>query len=136
MEETSTGIESYTSIAFGVCNAKSCLVEINERLDDNRVDTTVSVPLTSRINLCGLKCVETKPSDILKDSEKVDLLFSTFDAKGKLSSSKLHDAMADSNRFADILRKADLLFVMLSSCFQTHVKWKVKACQQSNRCLP
>ncbi len=82
-----------------------------------------------------MKCIEPKPSDILKDSAKVDLLFSTFDTKGKLSSSKLHDAMADSNKFADILRKADLLFVMLSSRFQTHVKREVKACQQSNRCL-
>jgi hypothetical protein len=36
----------------------------------------------------------------------------------------------------EILKKADLLFVMLSSRFLTHVKRKVKLCQQSNRCLP
>ncbi len=46
------------------------------------------------------------------------------------------DARVDSKMMADILKKADLLFVMLSSCFQTHVKRKMKACQQSNRCLP
>ena len=43
--------------------------------------------------------------------------------------------MADANMFADVLKKADLLFVMLSSHFQNHVKRKVKVCQQSNRCL-
>jgi hypothetical protein len=65
------------------------LVEINERLDDNNnVDAAVTVPLSRRINLCGLKCIEIKPSDILKDHAKVDLLLPFFDAKGKLSSSK------------------------------------------------
>jgi hypothetical protein len=39
---------------------------------------------------------------------------------------------------ADILKKTgNLLIVMLSSCFQTHVKKKkMKACQQLNRCFP
>jgi len=30
--------------------------------------------------------------------------------------------MADANMFADVLKKAELLFVMLSSRFQNHVK--------------
>jgi hypothetical protein len=101
MEEVSNGVENCIFVAFGACNKKSSLVEINERLDDNSVAATISVPITSRINLCGLKCLETKPSDILKDSAKVGGLFSTFNAKGKLSYSKLHDAKADSNKIAD-----------------------------------
>ena len=71
----------------------------------------------------------------MKDHAKVELLFSIFDANGKLSFSEWHGAMADANMFAEVLKKADLLFVMLSSRFQTHVKRKVKVCQQSNRCL-
>ncbi len=71
----------------------------------------------------------------MKDHAKVELLFSIFDANGKLSFSKWHDAMADATMFADVLKKADLLFFMLSSRFQNHVKRKVKVCQQSNRCL-
>ena len=103
-----------------------------ERLD---VAVAVTVPVTSRIHLSGLNCIEIKPSDIMKDHAKVELLFSIFDANFKLSFSKWHDAMADANMFADVLKKADLLFVMLSSRFQNHVKRKVKVCQQSNRCL-
>jgi hypothetical protein len=125
MEGASTGVENCISIAFGVCNEKSRLVEINKRLD---VAIVVTVAATSRILLYVLNCIEIKPSDIMKDS--------IFDANGKLSFTKWHDEMADANMFAEVLKKADLLFVMLSSCFQTHVKWKVKACQQSNRCLP
>ena len=135
MEEVSNGVENCITVAFGVCNEKSRLVEINERLDDDNLAPAVTVPLTSRINVSGLQCIEIKPSDILKDHARVNLLFSIFDAKGKLSSSKLHDAMADSNMFADLLKKADLLFIMRSSRFQIHMKWKVKACQWSNRCL-
>jgi len=71
----------------------------------------------------------------MKDHAKVELLFSIFDANGKLRFSKWHDAMADATMFADVLKKADLLFFMLSSRFQNHVKRKVKVCQQSNRCL-
>jgi len=127
MEEASTGVENCISVAFGVRNEKSRLVEMNERLD---VATAKTVPVTSRIHLSGLNCAEIKPSDIMKDHAKVELLFSIFDANGKLSFSEWHDAMADANMFADILKKADLLFVMLSSCFQNHVKRKVKGCQQ------
>jgi hypothetical protein len=75
-----------------------------------------------------LNCVEIKPSDILKDHAKVYLLFSTFDAKGKLCASEFCDARANSKMLVDILKMAGLLFVMLFSCFQTHVKQKVKAC--------
>ena len=117
---------------FGVCNEKSRLVEINERLDVAIAETD---PIISRIYLSGLKCIEIKPSDNMKDHAKVELLFSIFDANGKLSFSKWHDAMADANMFAEALKKADLLFVMLSSRFQTHVKRKVWGCQQSNRVL-
>ncbi len=35
----------------------------------------------------------------------------------------------------EILPKADLLFAMLKACFQTHIKHKVKLCQQTNMCL-
>jgi hypothetical protein len=132
MEEASTGVENCISVAFGVRNEKSCLVEINERLD---VAIAETVPIISRIYLSGLKCIEIKPSDNMKDHAKVELLFSIFDANGKLSFSEWHDAMADANMLAKVLKKADLLFVMLSSHFQTHVKWKVKVCQQSNRVL-
>ncbi len=133
MEEASNGVENCISIAnYGVRNEKSRLVEFNKRLD---VAVAVTFPFTSRIHLSGLNCVEIKPSDIMKDHAKVELLFSIFDANGKLSFSEWHDAMADANTFADVLKKADLLFVMLSSCFQNHVKPKVKVCQQSNWCL-
>ncbi len=108
------------------------LFEINERLD---VAIAETVPITSRIHLSGLNCIEIKPSDIMKDHAKIELLFSIFDANGKLSFSEWHGAMADANMFAEVLKKADLLFVMLSSCFQTHVKLKVKVCQQLNRCF-
>ena len=80
--------------------------------------------------------METTPSDILKDQAKVDLLVSTCDPKGKLITSGFRDSMADSQMLLDILKKANLLFVMISSRFQTHVKRKVKPCQQSNKCLP
>jgi hypothetical protein len=71
----------------------------------------------------------------MKDHAKVELLFSIFNGNGKLSFSEWHDAMADANMFAEVLKKADLLFDMLFSHFQTHVKRKVNVCQQSNRCL-
>jgi hypothetical protein len=123
MEEAANSVENSTSIAFGVRNEKSCLVEINKRLDDTNV--AIAVPFTSRINLCELNCIEIRPSDILQDHAKVDLLFSTFNAKGKQSAAKFCDARADSKMLADILKKVDLLFVMLSSYFQTNVKRKV-----------
>jgi hypothetical protein len=62
----------------------------------------------------------------MKDHAKVELLFSIFDANGKLSFSEWHDAMAEANMFAEVLKKADLLFVMISSCFQNHVKRKAE----------
>jgi hypothetical protein len=58
MEEASTGVENCISVAFGVRNEKSCLFKINERLD---VDIAVTVPVTSRIHLSGLNCIEIKP---------------------------------------------------------------------------
>jgi len=64
------------------------------------------------------------------------LLVSTFDPKGKLITSGFRDSMADSQMLLDILKKADLLFVMFSSRFRTHVKRKVKPCQQPNKFLP
>ena len=92
MEEASNGVENCISIAFGVHNEMSRLVEINETLD---VAVAETVPVTSRIHLSGLKCIEIKPSDIMKDHAKVVFLFSIFDENGK---SKWHDAMADANR--------------------------------------
>ncbi len=59
MEEVANGVEYCISIAFGVRNEKSRLVKINERLDDTNV--AVALDLTSRINLCGLNCIEIKP---------------------------------------------------------------------------
>ena len=105
MEEASTGVENCISVAFGLRNEKSCLVEINKRLD---VAIAVTVPVTSRIHLFGLNCIEIKPSDIMKDHAKVELLFSIFDANGKLSFSKWHDAMADANIIAEVLKKRQM----------------------------
>jgi hypothetical protein len=73
MEEATNSVENCITVAFGVRNEKSCLVDINERLDDTNV--AVALPLTSRIDLCGCNWVEMKPSDILKDHAKVDSLF-------------------------------------------------------------
>jgi hypothetical protein len=95
----------------------------------------VSAPIASRINLRGLISIESKPSGILKDQAKVDLLVSSFDLKGKLITSDFRDAMADSQMLLNILKKAYLIFVILSSCFLTHLKRKVVPCQQSNSCL-
>ena len=111
-EEASTSVENCISVAFGVHNEKSSLIGINKRLDDNIVAPVVTV-LTSRISLSGLKSIEIKSSDILEDHAKVDLLFSIFDANGTLSSSNIRKAIADSNMFADILKKANLIL----SCF-------------------
>ena len=65
MEDAANGVENCVSVAFGVRNEKSRLVDMNERQDDTST-TAIAVPLTSRINLRGFNCVETKPSDILK----------------------------------------------------------------------
>jgi hypothetical protein len=70
MEEASTGVENCISVAFGVRNEKSRLVEMNERLD---VATAKTVPVVSRIHLSGLNSIEIKPSDIMKDHAKVEL---------------------------------------------------------------
>ena len=70
MEEAFTGVENCISVAFGVRNEKSRLVEMNKRLD---VATAETVPITSRIHLSGLNCIEIKPSDIMKDHAKVEL---------------------------------------------------------------
>jgi hypothetical protein len=105
MEEASTGVENCITVAFGLRNEKSCLVEINKRLD---VAIAVTVPVTSRIHLFGLNCIEIKPSDIMKDHAKVELLFSIIDANGKLSFSKWHDAMADANIIAEVLKKRQI----------------------------
>jgi len=122
MEEASNGVENCISVAFGVRNEKRRLFEINKTLN---VAVAVTVPVTSRIHLSGLNCVEIKPSDIMKNHAKVELLFFIFDVNSKLSFSEWHDATADANMFAEVLKKADLLFVMLSSRFQNHVKRKV-----------
>ena len=98
-------------------------------MQDGTSTTAIAVPLTSRINLRGFNCVDTKPSDILKDHAKVELLISTFDPNGKLNT------LNESKLSTDILNKADLLFVLLKTRFNTHVKRKVKACQQENRWL-
>jgi len=129
MEDAANGVENCVSVAFGIRNEKSRLVDMNERQDDTST-TAIAVPLTSRINLRGFNCVETKPSDILKDHAKFELLISTFDPNGKLNT------LTESELSTDILNKADLLFVLLMTRINTHVKRKVKACQQENRCLP
>jgi hypothetical protein len=117
MEDAANGVENCVSVAFGVRNEKSRLVDMNERHDDTST-TAIAVPLTSRINLRGFNCVETKPSDILKDHAKVELLISTFDPNGKLNT------LTESELSTDILNKADLLFVLLKTRFNTHVKRK------------
>ena len=89
----------------------------------------LSVLLTSRINLYDSNGEDIKPSDILKDQTMVDLLVHVFDPNGKLNT------LTDTKLLVEILNKADLLFVLLKACFHTHVKRKVKPCQQSNRCL-
>ena len=71
--------------------------------EETNVVDVVSAPITS-INLCGLNSVDTKPSDILKDQAKVDLLLSTFDPKGKLITSDFCDSMANSQILLDILK--------------------------------
>ena len=130
-EDVANGVENCVSVAFGVRNEKSRLVEMNERHEhDDTCTSVIAVPLTSRINLRGLNCVETKPSDILKDHARVKLLISTFDPTGKLNT------LTESELSTDILKKADLLFVLLKTRLNTHVKRKVKPCQQENRCLP
>jgi hypothetical protein len=88
-----------------------------------------SVLLTSRINLYDSNGEDIKPSDILKDQTMVDLLVHVFDPNGKLNT------LNDTKLSVEILNKADLLFVLLKARFHTHVKRKVKPCQQSNRCL-
>ena len=70
MEEASTGVENCISVAFGVRNEKSRLVEMNERLD---VATAKTVSVVSRIHLSGLNSIEIKPSDIMKDHAMVEL---------------------------------------------------------------
>jgi hypothetical protein len=59
----------------------------------------------------------------------VDILVLDFDPNRKLNT------LADPKSLPDVLKKADLIFVLLKARFQTHVKRKVKPCQQSNRCL-
>ncbi len=81
--------------AFGVCSNKSCLLAMAESEEDTNVVAVMSAPITHRIILCGLNSIETKPSDILNDQAKVNLLFSTFDPKGKLISSDFRDAKAN-----------------------------------------
>jgi len=85
MEEASTSVENCISVAFGVRNEKSSLVEINKRLD---VAIVVTVPATSRIHLSVLNCIEIKSLDFMKDHAKFELLFSIFNANGKLSFTK------------------------------------------------
>jgi hypothetical protein len=131
MEDATNGVDNCISVAFGVCNEKSCLLANMERQeDDTNKIVAISAPLISRINLCGLNDDERKPSDILTDQAKVDLLVLTFDLNKKLNT------LADHKLLLDILKKENLLFVLLKACFHTHVKQTAKLCQQSNRCLP
>ena len=58
MEEASNGVENCISVAYGVRYEKSRLVEFNETLD---VAVAITVPVTSRIHLFGLNCIEIKP---------------------------------------------------------------------------
>jgi hypothetical protein len=100
--------------------------------DTNVIGANISAPLISRITLHS-NSTEIKLSDILQKRSKVELLLSIFDPKGKLSTQDFHDAMTDD--ILEILPKADLLFAMLKARFQTHIKNKVKLCQQKNMCL-
>ena len=94
--------------------------------DTNVIGADISAPLISRISLhLHGNSTEIKPSNILQNRSKVQLLLSTFDPKGKLSTQDFHDAMTDAT--SDILPKADLLFSMLKVCFQTHIKRKSEA---------
>ncbi len=130
IDDASNGVDNCILVAFGSCNMKSCLVATMERQEeDTNVVDVISEPLTSRINLYGLSGEERKPSDILKDQAMVDLLVCTFNPNGKLNT------LAYPKLSADMLKKANLLFVLFEGRFLTHVKWKVKPCQQSNRCL-
>jgi hypothetical protein len=127
MEEATHGVENCISVAFGVRNLKSHLLANMERQEQDVV--ALSVPLKSRINLYDLNGEDIKPSDILKDQTMVDLLVHVFNPNGKLNT------LTDTKLSVEILTKADLLFVLLKARFHTHVKRKVKPCQQSNRCL-
>jgi hypothetical protein len=124
IEEAKCGVDNCISVAFGVRNEKSRLLTITYLHDDtNVIGAEISAPLISRISLHG-NSTEIKPSDILQNKSKVQLLLSMFDPKGKLSTQDFHDAMTDAT--SDILPKADFLFAMLKVCFQTHIKRKVK----------
>jgi len=113
MEEASTGVENCISVAFGVRNEKSRLVEMNKRLD---VATAKTVPITTRIHLSGLNCIEIKPSD----HAKVELSCSIFDTNGKLSFSEWHGAMAHANMFAEQVlglgKKESCIGCLLDDC--------------------
>ena len=103
MEEAANTISNCISVAFCVRSNKSCLLAMGDGDEETNVVDVVSAPITS-INLCGLNSVDTKPSDILKDQAKVDLLLSTFDPKGKLITSDFCDSMANSQILLDILK--------------------------------
>jgi hypothetical protein len=133
IEEAKCGVDNCISVAFGVRNEKSRLLAITHLHDDtNVIGANISAPLISRITLHG-NSTEIKSSDILQIRSKVELLLSIFDPKGKLITQDFHDAMMDDT--SEILPKADLLFAMLKARFQTHIKNKVKLCQQKNMCL-
>jgi hypothetical protein len=108
IEEDNCGVDNCISVAYGVRNEKSRLLVITYLHDDtNVIGADISAPLISRITLHA-NSTERKPSNIFQIRSNVELLLSTFDPKGKLSTQDFNDAMADDT--LEILPKADLLF--------------------------
>jgi hypothetical protein len=111
MEEASNGVYNCVSVDCGHRKMKSYLLANMKRHgQDANIVVAISVPLTRRINLCGLNGEERKPSDILKDQTKVDLLVSIFDPNGNLNTLTYPKVLGDP------LKKANLLFILFEAC--------------------
>ena len=139
LEEAKAGVKNCVWHAFNVRGEKSKFLAVVGTGDEAATEVNAPPPAISPYIIdVPLYRDESwiKPSAILDDTSKIELLASAFDPQGKLN--KVDDLKVRpwSPSTAKLAQKADLLFAMLQMRCRSHIKRKVMPAQRSYYCLP
>ncbi|KAL7536957.1 hypothetical protein ACHAXR_007505 [Thalassiosira sp. AJA248-18] len=144
LEDAKAGVVNCVSVAYDVREEKSRLLTAATGDDDEQEDQNnngdgddYSPPTLTRVYLDPSNR-GVKPSNILQDSTKIDLLCSIFDPQDKLVKVDFKTFTAArpyTEETTNLLCKADLLAPMLQTRFRSHIKRRVKPAQQEHWCL-
>jgi len=139
LADAEAGVENLVKVAFSVQGNKSRLLEVTTtKTKASDTQDTIVHPFASPVLIyVPLDPIirDIKPSDILNDLSKLCAISNCCNAQELFLKNEAFHVRPVTHPVGDLMTKADLLFVMLQWRLRTHVRRRVKICQQSNWCL-